>query len=360
MNASSDPGENLDLRKDPIWGTPVLRGFLRPSSIDPPATICEFNSPRCGGRYSISQRDINKIRNYNNRQKARLTSWLIRQRQFGEECPHFVEALFGNVKYANDMMKVNRSDAILKYIRSKTSELGKGISYASRNEIERFENNCSSEEKFASKCINCYNLIAFSESTNYRELTFLLEYLEQRGWIKIRNENQTRSCMLTVEGYTRLAKIQESNKESCSGFMAMWFDDTMDQVWEKGFKPGIEKAGYESMRISDKHHNNNIVDEIIAEIRRSRFVVADLTYNTDKDTDEDKKGVRGSVYYEAGFARGHNIPVIFTCRKDCKIHFDVRQYNCIFWQDNDLEKLQKDLTNRIAATIGDGPGRSAD
>ena len=214
-------------------------------------------------------------------------------------------------------------------------------------------------------------------------MNFLLDYLKERKWIKdvadehtkervvqlyenektgridSRRLTNTKSCLLTFEGYARLAKIQETKTDSSRGFMAMWFDDTMDQVWEKGFKPGIEKAGYKPMRISDKHHNNNIVDEIIAEIRRSKFVVADLTHNTNEDADEDKKGVRGSVYYEAGFAHGHNIPVIFTCREDCKIHFDVRQYNCIFWQDNNFEKLQKDLTNRIAATIGDGPGRPA-
>ena len=36
-----------------------------------------------------------------------------------------------------------------------------------------------------------------------------------------------------------------------------------------------------------------------------------------------------SVYYEAGFAQGLNIEVIFTCRKDILEHmdFDTRQYN---------------------------------
>ena len=55
------------------------------------------------------------------------------------------------------------------------------------------------------------------------------------------------------------------------------------------------------------------------------------------------------------------IPVIFTCREDCSnnTHFDIRQYNCIRWKDDDFEKLQKDLKNRITAIIGDGPRSSA-
>lgn len=60
-----------------------------------------------------------------------------------------------------------------------------------------------------------------------------------------------------------------------------------------------------------------------AEIRRSRFLVADFTHDK-------KQGARGSVYYEAGFAHGLNIPVIFTARDGTKPHFDTSAYLCIF------------------------------
>ena len=46
---------------------------------------------------------------------------------------------------------------------------------------------------------------------------------------------------------------------------------------------------------------DKIDDEIIGEIRRSRFLVADFTHGD--------KGARGSVYYEAGFAYGLGLPV---------------------------------------------------
>ena len=100
----------------------------------------------------------------------------------------------------------------------------------------------------------------------------------------------------------------------------------MSDVFENGIKPGIEDAGYEARRIDWIEHINKIDDEIIAEIKRSRFVVADFTHG--------KSGARGGVYYEAGFAHGLNIPVIFTCQKDVleDIHFDTRQYNHIAWE----------------------------
>ena len=129
----------------------------------------------------------------------------------------------------------------------------------------------------------------------------------------------------------------------------MWFDDSMRQAWQRGIAPAIRDAGYEPVRIDQQEHVNKIDDEIIAEIRRARFIVADFTQG---DT-----GARGGVYYEAGFAHGLDIPVIFTCREDSlgKVHFDTRQYNHIVWTEP--EELRQSLKNCIAAVIGDGPDK---
>jgi nucleoside 2-deoxyribosyltransferase len=72
------------------------------------------------------------------------------------------------------------------------------------------------------------------------------------------------------------------------------------------------------MIIRTKEHANKIDGEIIAEINRLTFMIADFT------------GHRGGVYFEAGIAMGLNVPVIWTCRKDdiANLHFGIRQYNC--------------------------------
>jgi nucleoside 2-deoxyribosyltransferase len=51
------------------------------------------------------------------------------------------------------------------------------------------------------------------------------------------------------------------------------------------------------------------------------------------------------VYYEAGYARGLNIPVVLTCKKDESRHFDISQVNTILWNDEDelYTLLQKRL-----------------
>ena len=154
-------------------------------------------------------------------------------------------------------------------------------------------------------------------------------------------------CILTVKGYARLAELETTDTESSKGFVAMWFHASTNDAWEQGIKPGIEAAGYEPSRIDQKEYVNKIDDEIIAEIRRSRFVVADFTQGED--------GASGGVYYEAGFAHGLDIPVIFTCKKNAldKVHFDTRQYNHITWETP--EELREKLAARISAVIGDGP-----
>ena len=129
----------------------------------------------------------------------------------------------------------------------------------------------------------------------------------------------------------------------------MWFHDSTDNAFAQGIEPAIAEAGYQPLRIDQKEHVNRIDDEIVAEIRRSRFVVADFTHGKD--------GARGGVYHEAGFAHGLNLPVIFTCKKDPEItlHFDTDHYNHIF--RTTTAELREKLKNRILAVIGEGPER---
>jgi nucleoside 2-deoxyribosyltransferase len=107
----------------------------------------------------------------------------------------------------------------------------------------------------------------------------------------------------------------------------------------------IQISGYEALRIDRKEHNNKIDDEIVAGIRRSKFLVADFT------------GHRGGVYFEAGFASGLGIPVIWLCREDAlkDLHFDTRQYNHISWTEDKLTELTNALQKRIEAILGRGP-----
>lgn len=124
----------------------------------------------------------------------------------------------------------------------------------------------------------------------------------------------------------------------------MWFNEKVNYVYNESFAKAISQAGYRPHRVDEREHNDKIDDEIIRQIRRSRFVVADLT------------GHRGGVYYEAGFAAGLGIPVFLTCNEEeaNNVHFDILQYNCIRWSYTELDEFTRALNVRIEAVLGKG------
>jgi hypothetical protein len=75
---------------------------------------------------------------------------------------------------------------------------------------------------------------------------------------------------------------------SHQAFVAMSFDKKLNRVYAKGIKPAIRSCGYKPMIIRTKEHANKIDDEIIAEIKKSTFLIADFTDH------------RGGVYFEVG------------------------------------------------------------
>lgn len=179
---------------------------------------------------------------------------------------------------------------------------------------------------------------------NPREFRFLCEVAVQLGLID--RPGVKSSYRLTMDGWRRALEIRGRNPTSRQAFVAMSFSEEMTDAWEKGFRPALNGAGYDPQRMDRLQHNEKICDRILAEIRRSALVVADFTEH------------RAGVYFEAGFALGLGIPVVWTCRKDelCRTHLDTRQYNHVVWTD--VADLEGSLRERVVATVPD-PGSAA-
>lgn len=145
----------------------------------------------------------------------------------------------------------------------------------------------------------------------------------------------------TLEGWTRIEELSTIDNTISQGFVAMMFHESVGHIYDQAIRPAITQAGYDALRIDRMEHNDRIDDLILLEIQRSRFLVADLT------------GHRQGVYWEAGYAMGLGIPVIWTCRKDDggSTPFDIRQYNRIEWESDDLASFRERLKNRIKATV---------
>jgi hypothetical protein len=194
--------------------------------------------------------------------------------------------------------------------------------------------------------------LAWAASKN--ELKFHLKTLHEREFIYLySNGNEDlddfagREVKILGKGWERLEKISTDIGHSAQVFVAMRIgDNELDSTFDEFIEPAIRNSGYKPYRVDRDDKNMERIDnKIIAEIKNSRFLIADVTKH------------RNSVYYEAGFAQGLGIPVIWTVRKGdhlpSKMAFDTRQLPHIFWEDG--QELGERLSEAILAQIGQGP-----
>lgn len=161
-------------------------------------------------------------------------------------------------------------------------------------------------------------------------------YLNEQQYI-LRSHN---GLALLPKGLARVDELQKSHQHnSKNAFIAMSFAPKNEPV-RKAIKEALIVCGYDPLIMDEVEHNNQIVPEMLYEIRESRFLVAELS---DKNN---------GAYFEAGYAMGQGKSVIFVCSDEAfasNAHFDVKQANTITWKDPD--DLKNRLIARIKATI---------
>lgn len=147
---------------------------------------------------------------------------------------------------------------------------------------------------------------------------------------------------ITPRGWDYLDAADKSPKIRDQVFVAMAFAPELRSAWDDGIKLALSNSRYRPYRVDAEEHLDRIDAKIITEIRNSRFLVADVTLQ------------RPGVYFEAGFAIGLGLPVVWCVRKDDlkNVHFDTRQYNHVVWETE--AELAKQLYYRVVATLGHG------
>lgn len=150
--------------------------------------------------------------------------------------------------------------------------------------------------------------------------------------------------LLTFKGREFVESLGQKKADSNKVFLAFHFTDEMKMHFEMTAKRAVSDASggkLEAVRVgtSSTPTDTKIDDALIGILKASKVVIADFT------------GQRQAVYYEAGYAMGMGIPVIWTCRADevDNLSFDTRQYPHILWKDE--KDLYKQLTERLSAQI---------
>lgn len=276
--------------------------------------------PQCG-QFTISDSAIATLNNTDKSQSWKLSAWI------NEFAPSVISTTDIDTALSSTIPSLHhRLDRMLRWI---NNQFPPGREFQLSNVLSAQDPNASRLLPVGWNRTNEEMRYMVSEAL-CNEMGLLVR--EHAQWFKVSPKG-----LLYLEG--------QRDEPSSIGFCAMWFSPEVLPLWTQVIEPAIRAAGYDPLRIDAKEHNGKIDDEIMASIRAARFVVSDFTGN------------RGGVYYEAGFAHGLGLPVIFMCREGDDLHFDVRQYNCIFWKPDALEEAKERLKNRLLATLGRGPLR---
>ena len=173
------------------------------------------------------------------------------------------------------------------------------------------------------------------------ELDYYIKTLQEMGLIQIFGKAiGSYGFEITYKGLEYAILLEEEGRYSNNCFVAMSFQKGREEI-RKVIKEAIRSNGFNPVLIDEEIYNSEqtINDAMLASIKKSKFCVADFTDQ------------RHNVYFEAGYALGRGIPVIYLCQSDSwdQTHFDTNHFPHIKYKD--AEELRRMLSEAIQARI---------
>ena len=223
----------------PIWKTECA------SITQAEDSLIITDSPRAGGNYRLHTDATAYLRDLTEDDKARLTTILVRERFLGNHCPSINAATMAQARSAVRMPMREKLDNVLRFLIDNTTVLGKGVGI---KPLQYFDE--------AGR--NAQYLLACSESTHYQEVVYLAESLHGRGLVEtVENvqimgdiyvpHSQGFVCAVTAAGYISIEQLRtEVKSDQC--FVAMWFNEATDALYDRAIAPAVRAAGYEPLR----------------------------------------------------------------------------------------------------------------
>lgn len=164
---------------------------------------------------------------------------------------------------------------------------------------------------------------------------YLNKYLED-----ILKQDDTRQKLIPLNNYSN-DNIESPFINVVFIMMHMDNDIAENEKIKEAIKEVCERFGLNAKRADEIEHQDKITDVVLEYIRRSEYLIADLTNG------------RPNVYYEVGYAHAFNKKPILFRKKGTKIHFDLLVHNVPDYKD--IDDFKKKLTNRIMAILGRKP-----
>jgi len=177
---------------------------------------------------------------------------------------------------------------------------------------------------------------------------YIVQHLHEKGLIKLVtpevNVNKLLKINMTFEGWQYYNKLQLTDIDSKLAFMAMSYgNDILMGLYNSSLKLAVKQTGFDLRLLNEILEAGLIDDQLRSKIRRSAFMISDLT-------DENR-----GAYWEAGFAEGLGIPVIYLCEEskfdDVKTHFDTNHLTTVKWSKENFGNAVTELKGIIRNTL---------
>jgi hypothetical protein len=269
---------------------------------------------RCGDFQVGREAKVNWLPTSNDEQQRALASHLIRRMQ-GRKRPILADEFFTSLSQRTLPTPAELCDNLLLWFSEQADgRVGKYIG--------------------AGKSFADLDILASIGAIDTGDAVWAAEALANRGMIRADLKANLFRCNLTPAGWNRIEELQRAHVASRYAFFARQFrNDDLDSLYDNCLKQAVAATGFELHTVTQKAgHIDAIIED---EIRRCRFLVADLT---DKNA---------GAYWEAGLAEGLGKPVVYICRHDVETHFDTDHRQTVRW---DLSKLDETAA-RLKAVI---------
>lgn len=194
--------------------------------------------------------------------------------------------------------------------------------------------------------------IAKIGASGENEFSYIVSYLKSRNLIQsiidfkpgADNKFHKSGITITYQGWSVYEDLKKESTNSTAAFMAMEFGSPdIEKAYRECFKVAVAETGFKLFNLQDSPKAGLIDNRLRTEIRRARFLLADLT--------NDNLG----AYWEAGFAEGLSKPVIYLCEKahfeNFQTHFDTNHHYTVIYEMNKLDDAAEELKATIRATL---------
>jgi hypothetical protein len=121
-------------------------------------------------------------------------------------------------------------------------------------------------------------------------------------------------------------------------FVAMPYDDEMEDVYDFGICQPVNAAGFLCERCDRAVFTGDVLDRIRERIASATVVVADVT------------GANPNVYLEVGYAWGKGVPTLLVAKEGQELQFDVRTHKCLYYRNiSELRRKMSGLMPKLLA-----------